>query len=308
MQVVSSYANGMFCWVDLTTTDPVSAKVFYARLFGWEYEDRPTDMGTPYLEQEYSQALQTRAAEYEDRPTDMDIPYTNCQIDGYRVAGLVLMPESMQSQNIPPRWTSYIKHDDVDAVAEKVTEAGGTVTMPPMDVMTEGRLLMAQDPAGAVFCVWQPKNNTGAHLVNIPNTLVWNELQTRDAPGALRFYHSVFGWDHDADPSGYYLFKVNEHVHAGMLLIDDSWGRCTAPLDPLLYGSRYRGHCGYCPGIGRHDSGSGDRNRRDGSFLSHSGPPGWCLRSLAVSRFSRPAPQADDVTHTDDIVHWRAIG
>ena len=224
MQVVSSYANGMFCWVDLTTTDPVSAKVFYAKLFGWEYEDRPTDMGTPYLEQEYSQALQTRAAEYEDRPTDMGIPYTNCQIDGYRVAGLVLMPESMQSQNIPPRWTSYIKHDDVDAVAEKVTEAGGTVTMPPMDVMTEGRLLMAQDPAGADFCVWQPKNNSGAHLVNIPNTLVWNELQTRDAPGALRFYHSVFGWDHDADPSGYHLFKVNEHVHAGMLLIDDSWG------------------------------------------------------------------------------------
>ena len=224
MQVVSSYANGMFCWVDLTTTDPVSAKVFYAKLFGWEYEDRPTDTGIPYLEQEYSQALQTRAAEYEDRPTDMDIPYTNCQIDGYRVAGLVLMPESMQGQNIPPRWTSYIKHDDVDAVAEKVTEAGGTVTMPPMDVMTEGRLLMAQDPAGADFCVWQPKNNTGAHLVNIPNTLVWNELQTRDAPGALRFYHSVFGWDHDADPSGYYLFKVNEHVHAGMLLIDDSWG------------------------------------------------------------------------------------
>lgn len=224
MQVVSSYANGMFCWVDLTTTDPVSAKVFYTRLFGWEYEDRPTDMGIPYLEQEYSQALQTRAAEYEDRPTDMGIPYTNCQIDGYRVAGLVLMPESMQGQNIPPRWTSYIKHDDVDAVAEKVTEAGGTVTMPPMDVMTEGRLLMAQDPAGADFCVWQPKNNSGAHLVNIPNTLVWNELQTRDAPGALRFYHSVFGWDHDADPSGYYLFKVNEHVHAGMLLIDDSWG------------------------------------------------------------------------------------
>ena len=224
MQVVSSYANGMFCWVDLTTTDPVAAKVFYARIFGWEYEDRPTDMGIPYLEQEYSQELQTRAAEYEDRPTDMGIPYTNCQIDGYRVAGLVLMPESMQDQNIPPRWTSYIKHDDVDAVAEKVTEAGGTVTMPPMDVMTEGRLLMAQDPAGADFCVWQPKNNTGAHLVNIPNTLVWNELQTRDAPGALRFYHSVFGWDHDADPSGYYLFKVNEHVHAGMLLIDDSWG------------------------------------------------------------------------------------
>lgn len=195
MQVVSSYANGMFCWVDLTTTDPASAKVFYAKLFGWEYEDRPTDLG---------------------------IPYTICQIDGYRVAGLVLMPEHMQGQ--PPCWLSYIKHDDADAVAEKVTEAGGTVTMPPIDVGTEGRLFKAQDPAGAEFCVWQPKDNTGAHLVNIPNTLVWNELQTRDAPGSLRFYHSVFGWDHDADPSGYHLFKVNEHVHAGMLLIDDSWG------------------------------------------------------------------------------------
>ncbi len=197
MQVVSSYSNGMFCWVDLATTDPDAAKVFYSGLFGWEYDDRPTDMG---------------------------IPYTLCQIDGYNVAGLSAMPPGMQEQNIPPCWTSYIKHDDVDAVAAKVTAAGGTVMMPPIDVMESGRMAIVQDPTGAAFGVWQPKEHIGAQLVNMPNALVWNELQTRDVAGALKFYRSVFDWGHDADPNGYHLFKLGDRMQAGMLQIDDSWG------------------------------------------------------------------------------------
>ena len=197
MQVVSSYPNNMFFWVDLATTDPAAAKEFYGGLFGWEYEDRPTLMG---------------------------FPYTIFQIEGYSVAGLCAMPQGMQEQNVPPTWTSYIKNDDVDAVAAKVAAAGGTIMMPPMDMMEAGRLTMIQDPAGAVFGVWQLKELTGAQLVNIPNALVWNELQTRDADGARKFYQSVFDWGHDADPTGYHLFKLGDRFQAGMLQIEESWG------------------------------------------------------------------------------------
>lgn len=195
MQVVSSYPNNMFCWIDLNTTDAVAAKEFYGGLFGWDFIDVPTSMG---------------------------VPYSLCQIGGYNVAGLSQMMPDMLEQKHPPVWTSYIKHDDADAAAAAVAAAGGRVLAPPMDVMEAGRMALIQDPAGAVVGIWQPKENTGAQLVNIPNALVWNELQTRDTASAVEFYRAAFGWGYLQDPSGYHLFKLGERIQAGMFLLDES--------------------------------------------------------------------------------------
>ena len=197
MYIVKRYPDGIFCWVDLSTTDTEAAKKFYGGLFGWQFVDEPTGMGTVY---------------------------TMCQIEGKNVAGLGPMPEEMQAQGAPPFWTSYVKHDNVDAVAARVTEAGGNVMMPPMDVMETGRMFLASDPTGAVFGVWQPKSHIGAQIVNSLNTLFWNELQTRDVEAAKSFYSTVFGWGHDEDENGYVAFKTDERVHSGMIQIDDTWG------------------------------------------------------------------------------------
>ena len=197
MQVVQRYPDNMFCWVDLATTDPAAAKEFFSGLFGWEYFDIPTGMGGSY---------------------------SLCQINGYNVAGLSDLPAEMAEQGIPPIWSSYIKHDDVDAVAEKAVAAGGTVAMPAMDVMDSGRMIIIQDPTGAMVGLWQPKEHIGAQLVNMPNALVWNELQTKDVDTAREFYVKVFDWGHGQDPSGYQMFKLGERVQAGMLKMDESWG------------------------------------------------------------------------------------
>ena len=197
MQVVKEYPDGVFCWVDLATTDAEGAKAFYGGLFGWEALDLETDLGPIY---------------------------TMFQIDGKNVAAVSAMNPDMQAQGVPPHWSSYVKHSDVDAVAARVTEAGGTVMMPPMDVMDSGRMLFAQDPSGAAFGVWQPSNHIGAELVNIPNTLIWNELQTRDKDGSLAFYNTVFGWTHDSDPNGYVMLKADGRTQAGMIQMDESWG------------------------------------------------------------------------------------
>ena len=85
-------------------------------------------------------------------------------------------------------------------------------------------MAVIQDPVGAFVGVWQPREHIGAQLVNMPNTLVWNELQTKDTDAALSFYRSVFDWGHDQDPNGYHLFKLGERMQAGMLQMDDSWG------------------------------------------------------------------------------------
>ena len=97
MQVVTNYPDGVFCWVDLATTDPAAAKAFYTGLFGWTYKDFPTDMGGDY---------------------------TMFQLEGKNVAALSGMNPEMLAQGIPPFWSSYVKHDDVDTVAARVTEAG----------------------------------------------------------------------------------------------------------------------------------------------------------------------------------------
>ena len=47
---------------------------------------------------------------------------------------------------------------------------------------------VVQDPQGAYFCVWQPKDNIGAGLVNGPGLMCWNELHTTDLAAAEGFY------------------------------------------------------------------------------------------------------------------------
>lgn len=197
MQVVKAYPDGLFSWVDLATTDTEGAKAFYSGLFGWEVEDRPISEGQFY---------------------------TMFSIDGHSVAGMGTMQPEMQAQGMPPVWSSYVKHSDVDAIAVKAEAAGATIVMPPMDVMEEGRMMVFMDPTGAAVGVWQPKNHIGAAVVNQPNSLVWNELYTRDRDSSVSFYESVFGWEHASDENGYVMFKADGRIQAGLMAMDESYG------------------------------------------------------------------------------------
>ncbi len=197
MQIVKSYPDGVFCWVELSTTDPIAAKAFYTGLFGWEIDDVPFEGGGIY---------------------------TMLKLAGKNVAALSPMQPEMQTQGIPPYWSSYVKHSDVDSVAAKIVAAGGTLLFPPMDVLPHGRMTMGMDSAGAPFGVWQPMEHIGAELVNVPNTLVWNELQTRQPEESRAFYETAFGWTHAADENGYITYQANGRLHAGMITMDENWG------------------------------------------------------------------------------------
>ncbi|MEM7736474.1 MAG: VOC family protein [Deinococcota bacterium] len=186
MKVVSSYPDGMFNWVDLSTPDMEGAKAFYTNLFGWDARDRTTNQ---------------------------DTIYTMFSLEGQTVAGM----SPAQSEESPAFWASYVKHSDVDAATQRATEAGGEVIMPPMDVMSEGRMAFIKDAAGAAFGVWQPKNHIGAALVNTPGALVWNELQTQNPTIASKFYEDVFGWQTTADDTGYMMIQNGERVQAAMI-------------------------------------------------------------------------------------------
>jgi predicted enzyme related to lactoylglutathione lyase len=185
------YDPGTPSWVDLTTPDLEGALGFYGGLFGWEFEDAGEDAGH----------------------------YHMASVRGKRVAGL-----GPAQPGSPPiaYWTTYLTGSDVGAHAAAIRDAGGTVRFGPMDVMGQGRMLVASDPEGATFGIWQPQAHTGAQLVNEDATLTWNQLMTRDLDAAERFYGAAFDYEFEELPGtqGYRLLKVGGNVVGGMFAID----------------------------------------------------------------------------------------
>lgn len=181
---------GKFNWADLTTSDREAAVDFYADLFGWTGDDQPAgESGT----------------------------YTLFSQGGKQVAG---GGEAPPDQPMPPAWTPYITVQDVDETAARVESSGGTVLVPPMDVMDAGRMAMFVDPAGAAVAVWQDGNNTGAELFDAHGAMTWVELGTGDVASATKFYKDVFGWASQVAPDPqtggeYTLFLLGEEQVAG---------------------------------------------------------------------------------------------
>ena len=153
MQESPEYAPGTFCWFELGTTDGEAAKKFYTELFDWSFDDHP--MGPAMV-------------------------YTMLKQDGKDVGALYQMPAEMTDQGIPPHWLSYASVTSADETAAKAKELGATLMKEPFDVMDVGRMAVIQDPTGAVFALWQAKAHTGAGVVNVPNSVCWNELATPD--------------------------------------------------------------------------------------------------------------------------------
>jgi predicted enzyme related to lactoylglutathione lyase len=184
----TSYAPGTPSWVDIGT-DVDAAAPFYTQLMGWEAVSAGPDAGG----------------------------YGFFTKDGKQAAGF-----GPQQSPGHPFWSSYVTVADVDAAAQTVTDAGGTVVMPAMDVMTAGRMAVCMDPQGGFFSLWQPIDNIGCQVVNEPGAFCWSELNSRDPEGSRAFYEKVFGWTsetHDVPgPMGSYTeFSLGDDTIAGML-------------------------------------------------------------------------------------------
>jgi hypothetical protein len=205
------YPHGLFTWADVSVPDPAAGSSFYTALFGWDAEDQHDPDGN-YI-------------------------YTMFTKDGKSTAGLGPQPVDLTAQGLPPTWNSYVTVEDVDATVERWTAAGGSVVMPAMDVMTAGRMAFVADPRGAVVALWQAGDHLGAGVFNEPNTLTWNELNTRDSVAAREFYAAALGWTFEqfpgADTGEYWLITLpgkatgkplsDDSYNGGIVTMDDNW-------------------------------------------------------------------------------------
>jgi predicted enzyme related to lactoylglutathione lyase len=194
----TSYPPGTFSWAELATGDADAAKSFYTTLFGWEYDDQPIPDGGVY-------SLAKR--------------------DGKQVAALFASDE-------PPHWNCYVTVASVDETAARAAELGGSKLAEPFDVLDAGRMAVIADPAGAALCLWEPRANIGATLVNTPGAMTWNDLVTPDPDGAAAFYGGLFGWTTEEIPAsgGYRVIRNGERSNGGMMPLDpDRMGADTPP-------------------------------------------------------------------------------
>ncbi|MEO0494199.1 MAG: VOC family protein [Actinomycetota bacterium] len=166
MPVRESYAHGTPSWCDVSSRDLEGSKAFYGAIFGWEMRTAPEPEAGGY---------------------------TMAVLEGRSAAAVTPQPQEQIDMGIPPHWTMYFTVDDVDAMPAKIEAAGGSVMARPFDVMTAGRMMVATDPEGAVFCLWQAGENIGAEIVNQPGALTWSELYTADHEQAAAFYGDALG-------------------------------------------------------------------------------------------------------------------
>jgi predicted enzyme related to lactoylglutathione lyase len=186
------WPEGTPCWVDLMADDFAKAQAFYGELFGWEVPIGLPDFGG----------------------------YSTATKDGHTVAGL--MPKMDPRQ--PTGWTTYLASDDLDATMAKVSENGGQVMAPAMDVADMGRMGVAVDAGGTVVGFWQAGRHTGFELANEPGGVVWNENFSADWEANKRFYAAVAGWEYDdmsAEGLSYATFKVGKEPAGGIGKLTD---------------------------------------------------------------------------------------
>lgn len=119
---------GTFCWTELMTRDVAAARVFYQKLVGWQFQEHNVT-GLPY--------------------TIIAPPGSEESIGG------MMQMTGPQFEGVPPHWMPYIATDDVDAIARRTTELGGTVRVPPTDIPNVGRFCVIADPTGAVISFYQ---------------------------------------------------------------------------------------------------------------------------------------------------------
>ena len=161
MNKIETYAPGSFCWGELATTDLEAGKKFYNTMFGWQAEENPMPEGV----------------------------YVIFKSDGNDAGAMYQAKPGM-----PPHWGLYFSAENVDRSATKAETLGGKVIMQPFDVGPLGRMAVVQDPQGAMFSLWQPKEKIGATHPGPLNRMDWPELHTPDPAAAVKFYSGLFGW------------------------------------------------------------------------------------------------------------------
>ncbi|MEO3978742.1 VOC family protein [Streptomyces sp. CAU 1734] len=166
------FPEGAPCWVDVALPDIEAGKRFYGEIFGWTFRD---------LDHSRSDAFR----------------------DGKLAAALAAKTDG----RMPTSWSVWFAAGDAARLADRITRAGGRLFVPPGGAGPAGApggsgpgdvVVVAADPSGAVFGLWQPGGGPGTpagfEARDIPGSYCWAELYTWEKERSDPFYAEVFGY------------------------------------------------------------------------------------------------------------------
>ena len=114
-----------FVHVELMTNDVQKAKEFYGKLFKWELEDVPMEIG----------------------------PYTMIKVGEGTGGGMLKNPIPGATSS----WIAYVQVDDIDEATARARQLGASVMRETVEASNFGWFSIITDPTGAMLALWEPK-------------------------------------------------------------------------------------------------------------------------------------------------------
>jgi predicted enzyme related to lactoylglutathione lyase len=114
--------TGRFLWMEELSKDPAAMTSFYARLVGYDVQERSGGTGDYFV-----------------------------LVQQHPRAGVLRSP----APEIHPAWLTYVRVEDAAALSKRAEELGGRVVMAPRPDVRGGTLALVADPGGAVFALQQ---------------------------------------------------------------------------------------------------------------------------------------------------------
>ncbi|MFE7402555.1 VOC family protein [Streptomyces sp. NPDC057557] len=189
------HPEGTPCWADAMFPDLDGAKSFYGDVLGWTFGESSSEFGD----------------------------YTQAYADGKAVAAVV---PPMPGQEGHSAWCLYLASPDAAATAAKIRENGGETLMDPMEVGEFGTMLLARDPSGVVFGVWQAGSHEGFESQGVPGAFCWAEVFTREPEKSDAFFSAVFPYrmvKMEDDAVDFRMFNLGDKTVMGRMKMGDEF-------------------------------------------------------------------------------------
>jgi predicted enzyme related to lactoylglutathione lyase len=164
---VAERQAGKIIWHDLITTDIEGSKAFYGGLFGWEFEAIPIALGF-----------------------GKSSNYLLIRKNGLLIGGM-FDATKLGSEENSSQWVVVMSVDDIDAVVENISAAGGEILTPPTDLNERGRIAVVEDNAGAMFALLQTRDGDPPDTSAASGSFMWDEVWVPDAVAAVSFYQQI---------------------------------------------------------------------------------------------------------------------
>ena len=190
--------HGSFYWYDIISKNRDASRDFLTRLFGWVASDAAMPDGTPY---------------------------TSFSSGGALICGLMSLTEVNDYDEGRAHWMTYVQVDRLFSTTTRAERQGAEILSEVQPIPDLGSYQLLRDPGGALLSLVEANHPILSHGFAW-NTIIWNELLSREASQTLEFYRAVTGWTaQEATTDGsldYGFFTMGGANLAGFLHMDGS--------------------------------------------------------------------------------------